>query len=459
MTEQHRCTHCAATQTPLWRSGPNGPKSLCNACGMRWKKGKLLPLDASEHAMPLPAPVQQRTPSSSAGGSKPRPTPVKRSPKDSPKGSPRMSPKSSPKPRHVIQKPHASPPSSAAARFKKLSWPLSNGSTLSENLAAGTSLSAGGSRSAAFSMVSPSASSLSLAGSDSTLPAAMHHFSLSGVASAPSPSSPTSPAAESQQQERPFSLPARLGTAGTAPAQASFAHMAGGANLVSSGIDDLLIVSQRRAESALHTSQSDAQLVLDAFEDIHISRGLSFQPGLILDLDTSRSGDEPKLSRALSFATDVTGSGSTMELSVRHGLLQHGEWDEKRLDAELGEAVDRCRLLEFDSCRLPGMGSVSALSFEFDVAVNELSEGLGSDSNGSRVRSAVHTLGKHGDAAGSEGTTHLLDPVESIFVFGDPSAIAVGDMVQSTRGCAMESGSAESTALKVHAPEWLRNPL
>lgn len=28
-------------RTPLWRSGPDGPKTLCNACGVRFKKGKL----------------------------------------------------------------------------------------------------------------------------------------------------------------------------------------------------------------------------------------------------------------------------------------------------------------------------------------------------------------------------------------------------------------------------------
>ncbi|XP_006654834.2 GATA transcription factor 15 [Oryza brachyantha] len=33
-----RCANCSTTSTPLWRNGPRGPKSLCNACGIRYKK-------------------------------------------------------------------------------------------------------------------------------------------------------------------------------------------------------------------------------------------------------------------------------------------------------------------------------------------------------------------------------------------------------------------------------------
>lgn len=32
------CVDCSTTRTPLWRSGPQGPKSLCNACGIRYRK-------------------------------------------------------------------------------------------------------------------------------------------------------------------------------------------------------------------------------------------------------------------------------------------------------------------------------------------------------------------------------------------------------------------------------------
>ncbi|XP_061355267.1 GATA transcription factor 9-like isoform X2 [Gastrolobium bilobum] len=38
-----KCTHCLAQKTPQWRAGPLGPKTLCNACGVRYKSGRLLP--------------------------------------------------------------------------------------------------------------------------------------------------------------------------------------------------------------------------------------------------------------------------------------------------------------------------------------------------------------------------------------------------------------------------------
>ncbi|CAN0919073.1 GATA transcription factor 5 [Linum grandiflorum] len=40
---QRRCSHCGVQKTPQWRSGPLGPKTLCNACGVRFKSGRLLP--------------------------------------------------------------------------------------------------------------------------------------------------------------------------------------------------------------------------------------------------------------------------------------------------------------------------------------------------------------------------------------------------------------------------------
>ncbi|KAK6772765.1 hypothetical protein RDI58_028003 [Solanum bulbocastanum] len=37
-TNQKTCVDCGTTKTPLWRGGPAGPKSLCNACGIRSRK-------------------------------------------------------------------------------------------------------------------------------------------------------------------------------------------------------------------------------------------------------------------------------------------------------------------------------------------------------------------------------------------------------------------------------------
>uniref|UniRef100_A0A7N0VBX0 GATA-type domain-containing protein n=1 Tax=Kalanchoe fedtschenkoi TaxID=63787 RepID=A0A7N0VBX0_KALFE len=37
-----RCAMCGTARTPLWRSGPAGPKSLCNACGIKQRKRKAL---------------------------------------------------------------------------------------------------------------------------------------------------------------------------------------------------------------------------------------------------------------------------------------------------------------------------------------------------------------------------------------------------------------------------------
>ncbi|XP_009770170.1 GATA transcription factor 4 [Nicotiana tabacum] len=38
-----KCKHCGSETTPQWRTGPMGPKTLCNACGVRYKSGRLVP--------------------------------------------------------------------------------------------------------------------------------------------------------------------------------------------------------------------------------------------------------------------------------------------------------------------------------------------------------------------------------------------------------------------------------
>ncbi|MCL7027666.1 hypothetical protein MKW94_009449 [Papaver nudicaule] len=38
-----KCLHCEITETPEWRQGPMGPRTLCNACGQRYRLGRLFP--------------------------------------------------------------------------------------------------------------------------------------------------------------------------------------------------------------------------------------------------------------------------------------------------------------------------------------------------------------------------------------------------------------------------------
>lgn len=40
---EKKCSHCETKYTPQWRAGPLGRNTLCNACGVRYKSGKLLP--------------------------------------------------------------------------------------------------------------------------------------------------------------------------------------------------------------------------------------------------------------------------------------------------------------------------------------------------------------------------------------------------------------------------------
>ncbi|KAI2628000.1 hypothetical protein GGS26DRAFT_582877 [Hypomontagnella submonticulosa] len=38
VAEEYVCTDCGTLDSPEWRKGPQGPKTLCNACGLRWAK-------------------------------------------------------------------------------------------------------------------------------------------------------------------------------------------------------------------------------------------------------------------------------------------------------------------------------------------------------------------------------------------------------------------------------------
>ena len=36
-----KCQVCGTTETPQWRRGPSGKRTLCNACGVKWSTGRL----------------------------------------------------------------------------------------------------------------------------------------------------------------------------------------------------------------------------------------------------------------------------------------------------------------------------------------------------------------------------------------------------------------------------------
>ncbi|EWC43615.1 hypothetical protein DRE_01502 [Drechslerella stenobrocha 248] len=60
VTNEYVCTDCGTLDSPEWRKGPTGPKTLCNACGLRWakkekKRGSVSgPSQSSAAAAPAP---------------------------------------------------------------------------------------------------------------------------------------------------------------------------------------------------------------------------------------------------------------------------------------------------------------------------------------------------------------------------------------------------------------------
>ncbi|KAI8830240.1 GATA zinc finger-domain-containing protein [Chytridium lagenaria] len=45
-----KCEHCHTTESPEWRRGPTGPKTLCNACGLRYARN-IAKLDTVAHGI------------------------------------------------------------------------------------------------------------------------------------------------------------------------------------------------------------------------------------------------------------------------------------------------------------------------------------------------------------------------------------------------------------------------
>jgi hypothetical protein len=51
------CTKCGATKTPQWREGPFGPKTLCNACGVKRTRKMRAEADGNKRRKPSPLPT------------------------------------------------------------------------------------------------------------------------------------------------------------------------------------------------------------------------------------------------------------------------------------------------------------------------------------------------------------------------------------------------------------------
>ncbi len=48
-----RCLNCFCPSTPMWRRGPTGSGTLCNACGVKWMQGRLVMDEATIEAHSL----------------------------------------------------------------------------------------------------------------------------------------------------------------------------------------------------------------------------------------------------------------------------------------------------------------------------------------------------------------------------------------------------------------------
>ncbi|GAP84363.1 putative cutinase palindrome-binding protein [Rosellinia necatrix] len=59
IAEEYVCTDCGTLDSPEWRKGPSGPKTLCNACGLRWAKREKKRVNGTSNntALPLSMPT------------------------------------------------------------------------------------------------------------------------------------------------------------------------------------------------------------------------------------------------------------------------------------------------------------------------------------------------------------------------------------------------------------------
>ncbi|TQV96250.1 hypothetical protein V2A60_003324 [Cordyceps javanica] len=55
VSEEYVCTDCGTLDSPEWRKGPSGPKTLCNACGLRWAKKEKKRSKLNSGSQPTPS--------------------------------------------------------------------------------------------------------------------------------------------------------------------------------------------------------------------------------------------------------------------------------------------------------------------------------------------------------------------------------------------------------------------
>lgn len=67
------CCVCGATETPQWRSGPRGLNTLCNGCGIRWRKGRLV-IDGESNTSAKAAQAPKKKPEKDAAARARRPS-------------------------------------------------------------------------------------------------------------------------------------------------------------------------------------------------------------------------------------------------------------------------------------------------------------------------------------------------------------------------------------------------
>ena len=81
------CKQCGTSKTPMWRSGPLGPKTLCNACGVRAQRAQQRTRTSSASVSPnkdkagMPLPLRQGEAPSTALQQLPSKTTIRLPPK------------------------------------------------------------------------------------------------------------------------------------------------------------------------------------------------------------------------------------------------------------------------------------------------------------------------------------------------------------------------------------------